>query len=71
MPKLPVVSGRKLIRALTRLGFVIVRQKGSHVFLQKGEDTTVVPLHKEIKKATFKKILKQANISLEKLLEKL
>jgi predicted RNA binding protein YcfA (HicA-like mRNA interferase family) len=71
MPKLPVVSGRKLIRAMTRLGFVIVRQKGSHVFLQKGEDTTVVPLHKEIKKATFKKILKQANISLEELLEKL
>ncbi len=71
MPKLPVVSGRKLIRGLTRLGFVIVRQKGSHVFLQKGEDTTVVPLHKEIKKPTFKKILKQANVSLEDLLEKL
>ena len=71
MPKLPVVSGRKLIRALTRLGFVIVRQKGSHVFLQKGENTTVVPLHKEIKKATLKSILKQANLSLEELLNKL
>lgn len=71
MPKLPVVSGRKLIRALNRLGFVIVRQKGSHVFIQKGEDTTVVPLHKEIKKPTLKKILKQANVSLEDLLKKL
>jgi len=69
MPKLPVVSGRKLIRALSRLGFVIVRQKGSHVFLQKGEYTTVVPLHKEIKKPTLKKILKQANVSLEDLLD--
>jgi len=39
------------------------------VFLQKGEDTTVVPLHKEIKKPTLKKILKQANVSLEDLLD--
>jgi len=71
MPKLPVVSGRELIRALTRLGFVIVRQKGSHVFLQRGEDTTVVPLHNQIKKATLRRILKQANVSLDELLEKL
>ncbi|UCF08271.1 MAG: type II toxin-antitoxin system HicA family toxin [Thermoplasmata archaeon] len=71
MPKLPAISGRKLIKALTRLGFVIVRQKGSHVFLQRGEDTTVVPLHKEIKKPTLKKILKQANVSLDDLLEEL
>lgn len=71
MPKLPVVSGRKLIRALSRLGFVIVRQKGSHVFLQKGDDTTVVPLHKEIKKPTLRKILKQAHVSMEELLDKI
>lgn len=56
---------------MTRLGFVIVRQKGSHVFLQKGEYTTVVPLHNEIKKTTLKRIMKQANITLEALLENL
>lgn len=71
MPKLPVLSGKKLIRALTRLGFVIVRQRGSHVFLQRGHDTTVVPLHDQIKKTTLKRILKQANVSMEKLLKEL
>ena len=35
MPKLPLFSGAQLIRALTKLGFVKVRQKGSHVFLKK------------------------------------
>lgn len=71
MPKLPVVSGRKLIRALIRLEFVIVRQRGSHVFLQRGHNTTVVPLHDPIKKTTLKRILKQADVSIEKLLEEL
>jgi len=71
MPKLPVVSGRKLIRGLTRLGFVIVRQRGSHVFLQREHNTTVVPLHDQVKKTTLKRILKQADVSLEKLLEEL
>ena len=71
MPKLPVLSGRKLIRALPKLGFTIVRQRGSHVFLQRGEDTTVVPLHDYVKKTTLKKILKQVNVSNEELLAEL
>ena len=71
MPKLPVVSARDLIKALSRLGFVIVRQRGSHVFLQRGADTTVVPFHAEVKKSTLKRILKQANVELEDLLKAL
>ena len=35
MPKLPVISGKELIALLKRTGFVEVRQKGSHVSLQK------------------------------------
>jgi len=69
MPKLPVVSGRKLIKAMKKLGFVIVRQNGSHVFLQRGQDTTVVPLHDPLKKGTLSKILKQSNVTLEELLD--
>ncbi|HRP91863.1 MAG TPA: type II toxin-antitoxin system HicA family toxin [Ignavibacteriaceae bacterium] len=42
MAKLPVVSGKELIKALEREGFQIVRQKGSHVSLNKGEFRTVV-----------------------------
>jgi len=69
MPKLPIVSGRNLIKAMKKLGFVIVRQKGSHVFLQRGQDTTVVPLHDPLKKGTLSKILKQSNVTLEELLD--
>jgi predicted RNA binding protein YcfA (HicA-like mRNA interferase family) len=69
MPKLPVISGLKLIKAMKKLGFVIVRQRGSHVFLQRGQETTVVPLHDPLKKGTLSKILKQSNVTLEELME--
>lgn len=69
MAKLPSVSGKKLIRALGKLGFVIVRQKGSHVILQRGSSLVTVPLHDPVKKSTLNAILKQADISLEDLLE--
>ncbi len=73
MPKLPVVSGKELIAALKKAGFVEVRQKGSHVSLQKvtPEITykTVVPLHRELAKGTLLDILHQTGLSREDLLE--
>lgn len=73
MPKLPVVSGKELIAALKKAGFVEVRQKGSHVSLQKTthEATyrTVVPLHQELAKGTLIDILHQTGLSREDLLE--
>ncbi|MFZ3382723.1 MAG: type II toxin-antitoxin system HicA family toxin [Candidatus Methanoperedens sp.] len=71
MPKLPSVSGKKIIRSLNKIGFTIVRQKGSHVFMQKGEATVTVPLHNPVKKPTLKSILNQAGVSIEELLEHL
>ena len=69
MPELPVISGQKTIQILVKLGFVVVRQKGSHVFLQRGHDTVTVPLHNPLKRGTLKSILKQANVDLEDLLQ--
>ncbi len=54
---------------MNKIGFTIVRQKGSHVFMQKGESTVTIPLHDPVKKTTLKSILKQAGVSLEELLE--
>ncbi|WP_340819805.1 type II toxin-antitoxin system HicA family toxin [Methanolobus sp. WCC4] len=65
MPELPAISGQKTIKILVKLGFVVVRQKGSHVFLQRGNDTVTVPLHNPLKKGTLKSILKQANVDLD------
>ncbi|MCX9083594.1 MAG: type II toxin-antitoxin system HicA family toxin [Candidatus Methanoperedens sp.] len=71
MPKLPSISGRKTIRCLNRLGFIIVRQRGSHVYMQREAATVTIPLHDPIKKTTLKSILNQTGISLEDFLENL
>ena len=69
MPNLRRVSGQETIRALERLGFIQIRQRGSHVILKKqtseGEIGCVVPLHREIALGTLRGILKQARVSIE------
>ena len=64
--KLPRVSGGDVIKILTKIGFTIARQKGSHVILKKetseGIRTTVVPLHSEIDRGTLLEILRQAGL---------
>jgi predicted RNA binding protein YcfA (HicA-like mRNA interferase family) len=62
LPELPVCSGAEVIRALERLGFRVVRQRGSHVMLRKGVASCVVPLHRELKRGTLSGILRQAGI---------
>lgn len=68
---LPAVSGRELVRALERAGFVLLRQKGSHVSMEKrsaeGYWRTVVPLHREIRPATLSDILNQSGLTKEAL----
>lgn len=75
MPKLPKISGRKAIRALERLGFVQIRQRGSHVILKKVTDEGVtgctVPSHDEIAIGTLRSILKQAQVTPEEFMENL
>jgi len=63
VPKLPILSGQELIRVLQKAGFIVVRQKGSHVSLQKGSFRTVVPLHDELARGTLLAILKQCGLS--------
>lgn len=63
MPKLPVISGTEAIKALERLGFSVVRQRGSHIVLRKGSTGCVVPNHSELKTGTLSGILKQAGVS--------
>jgi predicted RNA binding protein YcfA (HicA-like mRNA interferase family) len=62
-PSLPHISGAEAIRALQKLGFVVARQKGSHVILRRGSAGCVVPNHKEIKIGTLSSVLKQAGVS--------
>jgi len=72
MSKLPVVSGKQTIKALRKSGFVVMRQRGSHVMLKKvTERQTIkvtVPLHKELKKGTLNRILDVAELSITEFL---
>ena len=47
MSTFPAVNGKHLVKVLRRLGFEIVRIKGSHQFLQHSDGRcTVVPIHR-------------------------
>ena len=69
MPKLPLVSGAKAVKALQRLGFFVDRQRGSHVVMKKvtteGERGCVIPMHKEVAPGTLRSALKMAGVSPE------
>lgn len=73
MPKLPVVSGKDLLKLLMRHGFVLVRKKGSHVFVENEEGfvRTVVPVHgkEDLGKGLLKKILNDLDVSVEELVD--
>jgi len=71
MPKIPVVSGFEMVRALEKIGFVIIRQKGSHIILRKGSVGCVVPNHRELKTGTVSGILKQAGVSADEFIAEL
>ena len=62
------LSGDDVVRALRRLGFVVVRQVGSHIRLERGAARVTVPAHSVIVPGTLKSILRQAGITVEELL---
>jgi predicted RNA binding protein YcfA (HicA-like mRNA interferase family) len=69
MPKLPLVSGAKAVKALQRLGFFVDRQRGSHVVMKKitteGERGCVIPMHRDVAIGTLRSALKLAGVSPE------
>jgi len=70
MTKVPSIGYEKVIKALQRGGWVVIRQKGSHIRLQKHIRDEVlkltIPAHRPIKRSTLARILKQARLSVEK-----
>ena len=75
MPNLRRVSGLEAVRSLERLGFVRVRQRGSHVILRRetseGVVGCVVPLHPELAEGKRRGVLRQARVSAEDFLDNL
>lgn len=70
MSKLPQVSGKEVIKALQKIGFVVVSQRGSHIKLERKKSnqrqTVIIPMHKAIKKGTLRNgILKPINLTVD------
>jgi len=71
--KVPSLVYIEIIRALQRDGWTVVRQRGSHIRLQKrlGDEVlkVTVPAHRPVKRSTLSHILKQARLSVDQFLE--
>jgi predicted RNA binding protein YcfA (HicA-like mRNA interferase family) len=65
MNKLPIISGRECIEALSKAGFYTKRRESSHVILRRDDPfaQVVVPDHKEIDRGTLRAIIRQAGLS--------
>jgi len=71
VPRLPVVSGIKVVKALAKIGYDVDHQTGSHVILRQREDPhrrLTVPRHSELAKGTLRAIIRQAGLTVEEFL---
>ncbi len=73
MSKVPNLPYEQIVRALQRDGWIVVRQRGSHLRLQKriGDELVkiTVPTHRPVKRSTLAHILKQARIDVDRFLQ--
>lgn len=71
MPKLPVISGMKTVKAFQKAGWMVKRQTGSHIIMEKAGyiATLSVPNHNEIKRGTLRNLIKDAELTIEEFLD--
>lgn len=69
IPKLPTISGREAIKRFEQLGYVVIRQKGSHIRLHHASDASrkplTVPDHKTLGKGLLRTLMRDAKVTLE------
>jgi predicted RNA binding protein YcfA (HicA-like mRNA interferase family) len=73
MPILPVLNGRKVVRAFENLGWQVARQRGSHIIMIKdGEIATLsIPDHREVAKGTLRSLIRTAGITVEEFISEI
>ena len=69
MSKLPLLSWREVIKALNKIGYVVARQRGSHIILVKDERVIPVPRHNQIKRGLLLEIIAEAGMTKEEFLK--
>ena len=69
MPKLPILSGVQAVKCFEKLGYQVVRQHGSHIRLRhkfdKNKKPLTIPRHKTLGKGLLRKLIRDADISIE------
>ncbi len=66
MSKLPIISAKQAITALSQIGYEIDHQTGSHIILRNYKypyRRLTIPNHKSLAKGTLRGIIKQAGIT--------
>jgi predicted RNA binding protein YcfA (HicA-like mRNA interferase family) len=74
VPKLPVVSGIDVVKALAKIGYDVDHQTGSHMILRHREPPhrrLTVPMHNELAKGTLRAIIREAGLTVEEFLKML
>jgi len=73
MTKVPSLDYKRVVRALHRDGWVVVRQRGSHIRMHKHRAQEIfkltVPAHSPILRSTLAHILKAARLSVDRFLD--
>lgn len=71
MSKLPEISGWDCAQALTRVGFYLKRQTGTHMVMRRDDPfaQVVVPNHRVLDRGTLRAIIRQAGLSAAEFLE--
>jgi len=68
--KLPLLSGKQVLAGLSRLGFVEVHRKGSHVKMKHSDGRVIVfPYHDQVDRYTLKGALHEAEVAVEEFLQ--
>ena len=70
MPKLPIVSGLEVVKALAKIGYEIDHQTGSHMILRQKEPPyrrLTVPKHHELARGTLRAVIREAGLTVEEL----
>ena len=71
MPKLPVVSGIEVVKALVKIGYDVDHQTGSHMIMRQRQAPhrrLTVPRHSELAKGTLRAIIREAGLTVEEFL---
>lgn len=70
MPKLPIISGRDLVRILSKIGYIQIRQRGSHIRLScLNRKSITVPDYTSIDRSLVRKILRDAELTVEEFID--